>query len=199
MNRILLVIGFPVICAVGSCTLRDAGPPEHDTGQAFLTIDRPEANRGGIVRTRLEVEDASDGSCATVSVVGQARSIPAVDTCHGWILAGCDNLIFAHGRGVRTDTAAVLLVDQSNSKDRDVPRDLLPAIQLSVAQNVPENIDILHLEFGQPRCLETGMQVSFTGSVIANEAEGASREVTGEVRIDGEANATVRLLPAGQR
>ncbi|HKR23721.1 MAG TPA: hypothetical protein VJS15_00545 [Allosphingosinicella sp.] len=153
------------------------------------------ANTAGEPRlrhTQLDIEDASDGSCSGVSMANGNGRRTMIDSCHGWIVASCNHLLFFHTRGVRADEGLILLPRRSGSDDPD-QLSATALIASAVTERLGSGNEYLHLRFDQPQCTQSGFTLPFNGSFIARGASGPARAMRGELVVNADGSRSVRI------
>lgn len=144
----------------------------------------------------LTIEDMADGSCSIVSAGSGAGRRILADSCHGWKISDCGGMVLASVVNVRADTAKLFVRGALGTGGRPPePIAVEAAIGRGVADKWGRGFEILHLQFGQPHCIEDGMLLPFTGSIIGKGVSGPAAPMEGLARFDGRGRGSVAFGP----
>ncbi|MFT4254514.1 MAG: hypothetical protein QM608_18765 [Caulobacter sp.] len=140
------------------------------------------------VRTTIQVERTEDGSCSEVHAgkAGGPAPLAMTDICHGWSSATCADKLLVVGAGVTEDQAQVLFTGENRVTD------VVALVDAAVGARWPRH-EHLHLSFGAPRCVDGAMVLPVSGSHLLADSTGSASGFSGELRIAGPDDHSVRL------
>ena len=188
---ILAIVALLTVPAIGACT--SSGPSNSaDNGGASAGVAGQ--RQAGINRRILEIEE--QGSCAHISAVDGETSRPLVDSCHGWTLSGCSGMLFAHGRGVRVDSGAIIIPTGSSDAPQ-LPPEVEPRAlaQTAIERERGNAFEYLHLRFAPAQCSGSGMEIEFDGSLIRRGTNGPAEAMRGKFVVNRGGSSSAHLLP----
>ena len=139
----------------------------------------------------IRVMRAPAGSCAGVSVIDDRAAREVINGCHGWSISGCNSIVVFHAKGVRIDTA-IILIDKDTHSESDLigVEDILSEALHRYAGN---NYDYSQLRLRSTECTRTGVNLRFTGSFIQRGVSGPASPMEGLVVVEDEGHSSATI------
>ena len=155
---------------------------ESEVSPNINNVATPAANEPGsstISTTVLQVNYAAGTSCSAVVLTSTGGEI--ANSCRGWHVSGCRDMLLAQSEGITADEAGVIL-NVREGADRDILQ-IQPIIEEAIKRSFGVNISYLHLSFSLPQCTATAFEVPFRGSAADPNVSGPAVGFEGIVRI----------------
>ena len=144
-----------------------------------------------VTRMLVEIENASDGSCSNVSEVTSRGKSGMIESCHGWIIASCSDLMFFQTRGVRADAGTIVVPSAGQPEGRRLSATEL--VNSAVRARFGRSNEYLHLRFSQARCTASGFDLPFEGSFIASGVSGPANPMHGILSVDERGRHSIEI------
>jgi hypothetical protein len=169
---------------IGVVALLSCGPSAGET--ANQEIGAPVASPKPVLlsKTTLNIENASDGSCSTLSLISGGRKLISEETCHGWSVEGCDDSLIMVGRGVTKDWAFFSGRNKALS---------LSELAVDELRTRDPSYEWVHFRVGKIECRESELVMKIEGSVLPKGATGSLHAASGVIKVNGQGEASVEI------
>lgn len=131
----------------------------------------------------LRVENYNSGICTIVSRSSPRGRERLVDSCSGWRMASCRDIIFVSSDEPRLARGSLIRQQPGEQDSQSGAIDLNQLILDQISSRQSNHQDLIALGFRQSECRRGEFAISFDGAFIASGASGPATPVSGSVLV----------------